>query len=1067
MPNLGSPGEVTATGDRLPPLLRGFFEQRMNHDLGHVRIHTGPDAAASAQALQAKAFALGPNIAFGRGQYAPDDPAGRRLLAHELAHIVRGDSDGVLRREPDPNAPTATPAPTTAPTPDSPAAPPTPNAPTATPNAPPTLAAPAARPTLDSLIRTNPPGFTDPALDRAYQDYRAGKTAPSDPRLWALRVTSGAPRERLEQLLGADYARGQRTGEERPPVDVGQAVAPVGYGTEQASRDLAALNQDPSALTDRLQNMINTPIDNSQVSAGHFNILQGNVAELLARPMLQSRLEDIRRENPDAQLFFGLQARVMRKDGTPSDPVLFSDGVIAAVRPGGLQIFRVAEVKSGAEGGVQGQEQIHRWIEGHSTQTIELIIPGLARTFRLSETVREVVGLARAPRTIIAPRGARFPTEASGHGTAAPTERAELAQSAEEINYLTRLVAQQIIQLQQARRLLDQARSRQLAAGPIESLDELQSPTVVQRLLNDNNGTALVRGQLYRVGFEGESIRVRILAAAPIAVPRAGPAAAGAPPSAVAGALPAPPTGVPPAETAAPGGTAPGPGGGPPALPAPPAAGAGPGGGGPLVIPGQPPSSGIVPPNVINFTGNDIVVGGRTITPTPSGDNLREGELVVIGSQSYWVVSDIRTRQPIAGVFEGGEWYRVVAGGRVLPIDADGRLRTEVEPIPFEHLPAVAQTGPPRPPGEGPAGGGPGAGAKVVAGGLGIIMVVNELLGPLGQALQAQRRNIALGRAEIDFWLRFGANPKFGVWSQNDRHALPKDAEPETAVFGSPSFPYVADIDVAAFSATLQAGISNYRDFLLFLDLARTLDTIQEIPAMPSFPTADERRTPRRYLAVMNKYAGPARLVYDVTDTINAVRDRTLAALDDQTRAHVRDLPQAEQGNIFRLRNGSETQAYRSARGGQPILSGKQLFGDDPWVRPLGGRSSGGFWAWFRYGSGARVLVEPANADAQQAMVTAVYNVKQSIEDTLEEVKAGGRPIIQRQPPEGRLESFVAGPDQDGARFGETRYYRNPENPENQTAAIGELHQFWVDPSDLAPVAEQDVETYANRSPKR
>ena len=64
-------------------------------DLDQVRIHTGPEPAALARSMQAKAFTLGQDIYFGAGTYAPDTHSGQHLLAHELAHTVqRGGSGG-------------------------------------------------------------------------------------------------------------------------------------------------------------------------------------------------------------------------------------------------------------------------------------------------------------------------------------------------------------------------------------------------------------------------------------------------------------------------------------------------------------------------------------------------------------------------------------------------------------------------------------------------------------------------------------------------------------------------------------------------------------------------------------------------------------------------------------------------------------------------------------------------------------------------------------------------------------------------------------------------------------
>jgi hypothetical protein len=58
-------------------------------DFSQVRIHAGPRAAESARAIGAKAFTVSNSIVFGEGAYSPNSSAGRRLLAHELTHVVQ------------------------------------------------------------------------------------------------------------------------------------------------------------------------------------------------------------------------------------------------------------------------------------------------------------------------------------------------------------------------------------------------------------------------------------------------------------------------------------------------------------------------------------------------------------------------------------------------------------------------------------------------------------------------------------------------------------------------------------------------------------------------------------------------------------------------------------------------------------------------------------------------------------------------------------------------------------------------------------------------------------------
>lgn len=76
-------------GQRLDPRTRSYMESHLGHDFGDVRIHADGEAAAASRSLHARAYAAGGDVFFGAGQYAPDTAPGRRLLAHELAHVVQ------------------------------------------------------------------------------------------------------------------------------------------------------------------------------------------------------------------------------------------------------------------------------------------------------------------------------------------------------------------------------------------------------------------------------------------------------------------------------------------------------------------------------------------------------------------------------------------------------------------------------------------------------------------------------------------------------------------------------------------------------------------------------------------------------------------------------------------------------------------------------------------------------------------------------------------------------------------------------------------------------------------
>lgn len=73
---------------------RSQVEPRLGRDLGDVRIHTGDAATRAAGSIDALAFTVGRDIVFSGNQYEPHTDAGRRLLAHELAHVAQQDGVG-------------------------------------------------------------------------------------------------------------------------------------------------------------------------------------------------------------------------------------------------------------------------------------------------------------------------------------------------------------------------------------------------------------------------------------------------------------------------------------------------------------------------------------------------------------------------------------------------------------------------------------------------------------------------------------------------------------------------------------------------------------------------------------------------------------------------------------------------------------------------------------------------------------------------------------------------------------------------------------------------------------
>jgi len=82
---------LSSSGQPLNTGTRAFMEPRFGHDFSQVRVHTDAKAAESARAVNALAYTVGRNVVFGEGQYAPETSEGRRLMAHELTHVVQQD----------------------------------------------------------------------------------------------------------------------------------------------------------------------------------------------------------------------------------------------------------------------------------------------------------------------------------------------------------------------------------------------------------------------------------------------------------------------------------------------------------------------------------------------------------------------------------------------------------------------------------------------------------------------------------------------------------------------------------------------------------------------------------------------------------------------------------------------------------------------------------------------------------------------------------------------------------------------------------------------------------------
>ncbi len=85
-------------GEELPDHIRLQMEQAFGRDFSQVRIHRDAEAIAMSRAVNARAFTFGSDIYFNQNQFTPDTREGKRLLAHELTHVVQQNSNSSSAR---------------------------------------------------------------------------------------------------------------------------------------------------------------------------------------------------------------------------------------------------------------------------------------------------------------------------------------------------------------------------------------------------------------------------------------------------------------------------------------------------------------------------------------------------------------------------------------------------------------------------------------------------------------------------------------------------------------------------------------------------------------------------------------------------------------------------------------------------------------------------------------------------------------------------------------------------------------------------------------------------------
>ncbi len=93
---------LNGKGNSLPKKAQQFFSSKMGFDFSGVKIHTDKEANDSAKGVNAKAYTIGNNIVFNEGQYNIESGEGKRLMAHELTHVIQQNPENAVSRKTDP-----------------------------------------------------------------------------------------------------------------------------------------------------------------------------------------------------------------------------------------------------------------------------------------------------------------------------------------------------------------------------------------------------------------------------------------------------------------------------------------------------------------------------------------------------------------------------------------------------------------------------------------------------------------------------------------------------------------------------------------------------------------------------------------------------------------------------------------------------------------------------------------------------------------------------------------------------------------------------------------------------
>ncbi len=295
-------------------------------------------------------------------------------------------------------------------------------------------------------------------LNTAYAEYKAreeanmakgGRKIPVlSPEGWLKAQTSGKSRKDAVTLMGPDYAKAPKKKKApRQDVDFKKINKPPKADDAKMTDNITRIEKESGRLWERLGALKAALAGMTKLDPALFNILKGNIGEILALPIVKKALADVRTKNPDAQIYEGVRVAQIKPDGTYDAPKLFSDGLIGEVKNGVLHIFQVFETKSGSQGGAEARSQFFEWREGRFNDGDKIIVtdPGSGEKIEFTyNPSKSGKGHARGVQTstpvVIATSDAVKKGAGTSQNVAKNFQVESLGVTAQELNYLARRI---------------------------------------------------------------------------------------------------------------------------------------------------------------------------------------------------------------------------------------------------------------------------------------------------------------------------------------------------------------------------------------------------------------------------------------------------------------------------------------------------------------------------------------------------------------------------------------------------------------------------------------------------